>query len=80
MKKSLQYKIRLFFILFFGNTLFLNAQADTAPSITADGRQLFCVGSTINVVTDFSITDPDDTGLNNFLFKFQKDINPMLIC
>lgn len=72
MKKSLQHKIGLLFILFFCSTFFLYAQADTAPSITADGRQLFCVGSTINIVTDFSITDPDDTGLDNFFIQISE--------
>lgn len=32
-----------------------------APTLTATGNQPYCPNSQINIVTDFNITDPDDT-------------------
>lgn len=72
MKNSLQLKTRLFFILWFCSNFFAYAQADSAPSITAEGRQLFCVGSSINIVTNFSITDLDDLGIENFFVQISE--------
>ena len=42
---------------------------DDAPVITAQGRQAFCIGNPINVVTDFTITDSDDTGIESFFIQ-----------
>lgn len=35
--------------------------ANIAPTITATGNQAYCLLSNINIVTNISITDPDDT-------------------
>ena len=35
--------------------------ANIAPTITATGNQAYCPLSNINIVTNISITDPDDT-------------------
>jgi gliding motility-associated-like protein len=35
--------------------------ANTAPIITATGNQAYCPQTTVNIVTDFTITDSDDT-------------------
>tara|TARA_B110000503_G_scaffold37800_1_gene61903 strand:- start:977 stop:1135 length:159 start_codon:yes stop_codon:yes gene_type:complete len=43
---------------------FLYSQTNNPPSITADGRQAFCIGNPINIVTAFSITDTDDTTID----------------
>ena len=32
-----------------------------APVLAATGSQAYCPGSPLNIVTDFTITDPDDT-------------------
>ena len=42
---------------------FTLAAQDSAPVLTANGRQIYCPGSTINIVTDFTITDRDNTGI-----------------
>ena len=42
---------------------------DSAPSITAEGRQAFCLGSPIPIVTDFTITDSDDTTIASFFIQ-----------
>jgi gliding motility-associated-like protein len=39
----------------------LHAQ-DLPPNVTADGNQIYCTGTPMHIVTDFNITDPDDTG------------------
>lgn len=59
-------------ILFFVAALcFLNSwsQTDLPPSITADGDQVYCPLSQINVVENFSITDPDDTTVDAFYIQ-----------
>ncbi|TXD52021.1 hypothetical protein ES044_11555 [Polaribacter sp. IC066] len=45
------------------------SQTDLPPSIAAQGRQAFCTGSPINIVTDFTITDSDDTGIAFFFMQ-----------
>ena len=69
MDKSLYLKDKLVFICFLCVCSVLFAQTDNAPSITAVGRQAFCLGSPINIVTDFTITDPDDTGIDTFFIQ-----------
>jgi hypothetical protein len=34
---------------------------DMPPIVTATGDRAYCPGTSINIVTDFNITDPDDT-------------------
>jgi gliding motility-associated-like protein len=48
---------------------FLFSQTDNAPFITAEGRQAFCAGSPIKIVTDFSIADVDDTTIEAFFIQ-----------
>lgn len=38
--------------------------ANEAPVLVAIGNQVYCPGTTIPIVTDFSITDPDDVGID----------------
>lgn len=46
--------------LFFGlAALNTHAQTNQPPVVTASGNQIYCPGGTINVVTSFTITDPD---------------------
>lgn len=69
MNKSLQIKKSFSSLLFLMMSLFLYAQTDQAPSITAQGKQAFCIGSPIKIVTDFTITDPDDTTIASFFIQ-----------
>ncbi|WP_284651591.1 T9SS type B sorting domain-containing protein [Flavobacterium terrisoli] len=56
----------------FGNTvLSLNANlfskfqtTNIAPTLTATGNQMYCPGTSMKIVTDMTITDPDDTGID----------------
>ena len=37
---------------------------NVAPYLSATGNQMYCPGSTIKIVTNITITDPDDTGID----------------
>lgn len=39
------------------------------PTVTASGNQLYCPGTSIKIVTDVKITDPDDTGINSIYIQ-----------
>ncbi|MHB0754435.1 Ig-like domain-containing protein [Polaribacter sp. M15] len=69
MNKSIALKIILFGFLFLIITSKSYTQADEPPAITAVGRQAFCIGSPINIVTDFTITDPDDNSIAAFYIQ-----------
>ena len=45
------------------------ASAQQSPEITATGNQVFCIGSPINIVEDFTINDPDDTTIDEFYIQ-----------
>jgi len=47
----------------------INAQEDKPPVVTAIGNQSFCPKESIHVVTDFSITDVDDTSIDSFFIQ-----------
>lgn len=63
------FKCKLFFTLYLIGTFFVFSQTDTAPSITAEGQQIYCVGTPIPIVTNFTIEDPDGTGVQNFFIQ-----------
>ncbi|APZ45450.1 hypothetical protein BW723_03660 [Polaribacter reichenbachii] len=69
MHKSVKIKQHLLAFLFLTIGSFFYAQTDLAPTISADGRQTFCPGSPINIVTNFTITDPDDTTIARFYIQ-----------
>jgi gliding motility-associated-like protein len=62
-----KYKTLVFLSLFV--ITFFYGQSDSAPEITAEGEQVFCVGNSINIVTDFTISDIDDTGIELFFIQ-----------
>ena len=67
--KSLKLKktvVSLFFLMF---SSFFFGQVDEPPVLTAEGKQAFCLGSPIPIVTDFSITDIDDTTIASFFIQ-----------
>lgn len=69
MYKSINFITKLIPSVFLLLSTFIYAKADQPPSITAEGRQAFCIGSPINIVTDFTITDPDDTSIAAFYIQ-----------
>ncbi len=53
--------------LCFNDTVFTKKnqhKANIAPILIATGNQIFCPGSPMNIVTNMTITDPDDTGID----------------
>ena len=48
------------------------SQVDQAPTVFATGRQAFCPGNPVNIVTVFSITDPDDTTIDVFYIQISE--------
>ncbi|WP_298878947.1 T9SS type B sorting domain-containing protein [uncultured Polaribacter sp.] len=60
---------RFLMALFLIMPTFLSAQTDEPPVLTAIGNQAFCPGSSINIVTDFTITDVDDTTIDAFFIQ-----------
>ena len=48
------------------------SQVDQAPTVFAVGRQAFCPGNPINIVTYFSITDPDNTTIDAFYIQISE--------
>lgn len=68
MKISLKIKYTILFTFCLGFSLVLYSQ-DNPPEISASGNQIFCPSSSINIVTDFTITDLNDTGIQNFFIQ-----------
>lgn len=59
---GLSRSARLFVMaLLFTSAQQINAQ-DIAPVVAATGQQTYCPGSPMNIVTDFQVSDQDDTG------------------
>jgi gliding motility-associated-like protein len=50
--------------LFLSNEEGKPALLNDAPILIATGNQIYCPGSQLNIVTNMSITDPDDTGID----------------
>ena len=69
MYRTIQFKKTFFLICALLINLSLYTQSDEAPSLNAEGRQVFCVGNPINIVTDFTIIDPDDTTIPAFFIQ-----------
>lgn len=67
--KSINFKGSIFLFFFVMTHSLLFSQFDNAPIITAVGGQAFCLGNLINIVTDFTITDSDDTGIESFFIQ-----------
>lgn len=55
---------KLFFLLFFIVEAFVYGQSsNVAPILTATGNQIYCPGTSIKIVTNMTIVDPDDPGV-----------------
>jgi len=50
----------------------LCAQTNSAPRVTAEGDQAYCPLTSLPIATDFSITDPDDTGIEEFYIQISE--------
>ena len=59
-QNNILYFISLFFLIQFSVS-----QTNVPPNLGAVGDQLYCPLSQINVVTDFDIVDPDNTGIES---------------
>lgn len=63
--------IWLLFFCFSANLVF--SQNNVTPVVTASGNQIFCPGSPIHIVADFSITDADDTTIPDFFIQISSN-------
>jgi gliding motility-associated-like protein len=55
-------KNHLLLLLLFSKLL-VYSQTNVAPILLASGNQVFCSGTSIKIVTNMTITDPDDLGI-----------------
>ncbi|WP_445736151.1 Ig-like domain-containing protein [Mariniflexile sp.] len=55
--------LTIFYIVFFLLLTNISWSQNIAPVLTAIGNQPYCAKTQINIVTDFNIVDPDDTGI-----------------
>ena len=70
MINSINFKSKmLFYVLVMLSSFLFSETFDDAPVITAQGNQAFCIGNPIYVVTDFTITDSDDIGIESFFIQ-----------
>ncbi len=60
----------IFFCCLFNSNIFLSQEAPVV--ISASGNQPFCPGSSIKIVTDFSISDADDVGVPQLFIQISK--------
>jgi len=72
MNKSVNFKKFFTSVILLFSAYFCFSQTNEAPSISAQGRQFYCPNSTINIVTDFSITDPDDIYISAFYIQISE--------
>lgn len=63
----------IWLLLFCFATHLIFSQNNITPIVTASGNQIFCPGSPINIVTDFSITDADDTTIPDFFIQISSN-------
>ena len=70
-KSQKNKKVFLVFLFVLVNTFLFSQTDSNPPVVTAEGEQAFCLGSPINIVTDFNITDSDitDTGIEFFFIQ-----------
>lgn len=69
MNKSLKLKKTVISLFFLMVSSFFFGQVDAPPVVIAEGNQVFCIGNPINIVTNFSITDADDTTHGSFFIQ-----------
>lgn len=68
LNKSLCNKTKILLGFCFSLALFLHAQG-SPPELSATGDQAYCIGSPIKIVTNFTITDLDDTTIDFFYIQ-----------
>lgn len=62
MKKEALTKILLLLLFFFEGLTYAQS-SNIAPILAATGNQIYCPGTSLKIVTDMTIVDPDDTGV-----------------
>lgn len=62
------------FFLFVQNDFFAQV-TNSAPILTATGDQVYCPGTSIKIVTDFTITDVDDTSIDIMYVQISSGYN-----
>ena len=66
----MQFSKRLItFIFVLGYLTNISSQSNLPPEVNASGRDEYCPLSQINIATNFTITDPDDTGADAFFIQ-----------
>lgn len=60
-KLLLYLKMNKIIIVLFCLSVITSIAQNVPPTLTAAGNKIYCPGSTLPIVTSFSITDPDDT-------------------
>lgn len=65
-----RFKLSLYFLLF---QSFVFAQQNIAPILSATGNQVYCPRSSQKIVTNFTIFDPDDTGIDALFVQISTD-------
>lgn len=69
------YKSYCIFLLIFCCLGSLWGQTNLPPEISVSGRQAYCPLSQIPIATNFSITDPDDSGIDVFFIQISSGYN-----
>ncbi|WP_445748051.1 Ig-like domain-containing protein [Polaribacter sp.] len=64
-------RIKILFLALFG-LIFSTPILAQPPEVFATGRQAFCPGNPIPIVTDFSITDPNNTTIDAFYIQISE--------
>lgn len=62
-------------ILFFMMTCIGFSQTNQPPNISATGKQVYCPQSQLKIVTNFTITDIDDTEIKEFFIQISSGYN-----
>ena len=69
------YKAYCFFLLIFCGIGSLWSQDNLPPEISVSGRESYCPLDQINIASNFTITDPDDTGIEAFFIQISSGYN-----
>ena len=58
-----KFKILTLSLFFFGVSNIISSQSNLPPELNTNSRQAYCPLSQLNIAPNFTITDPDDTGI-----------------
>jgi len=60
----MKLKKQLLLVLLFAQSYFYAQTSNVAPILTATGNQIYCPLTSMKIVTDMTIVDPDNTGID----------------